>query len=30
MEAPNAENKSNLKAGLDIGGLKLSWEPGIR
>jgi len=27
---PNAENRSNLSDGLDIGGLKLSWEPGIR
>lgn len=27
---PNAENNSNLKLGLDIGGFKLSWEPGAR
>jgi hypothetical protein len=27
---PNSENKTILKSGIDIGGLKLSWEQGIR
>lgn len=26
----NAENKSSLKSGIDIGGLKLSWEPSVK
>jgi Nuclease-related domain/UvrD-like helicase C-terminal domain/AAA domain len=27
---PTVESKSILKSGLDVGGLKLSWEPGIK
>lgn len=27
---PAVESKSILKSGLDVGGIKLSWEPGIR